>query len=119
MTNQKSSDIIPAMFFATAVTMILTNLTEYISVLVDGIITSRFLGHEAYSAVALFNPLIGLLLLVSNAITTGSQVEISRSLGAGNRDKANSAFSITLLIMAVAAFILIMAWLIIPGELHR
>ncbi|MBR0256131.1 MAG: ATP-binding protein [Synergistaceae bacterium] len=117
MTNQKSSDIIPAMFFATAVTMILTNLTEYISVLVDGIITSRFLGHEAYSAVALFNPLIGLLLLVSNAITTGSQVEISRSLGAGNRDKANSAFSITLLIMAVAAFILIMAWLIIPGEL--
>lgn len=119
MTKKNLSDVIPAMFFSAAIAMIFTNLVDYVSVLIDGIITSRLLGHDAYSAIALFNPLNGLLMLISNALSTGSHVIISRYVGTGDKDKANSVFSLTLLIMAIAASIIIMFWLLFPDVLLR
>ncbi|MBQ7665607.1 MAG: hypothetical protein IJS42_02710, partial [Synergistaceae bacterium] len=113
-TKQNLSDVIPAMFISAAIAMIFTNLVDYVSVLIDGIITSRLLGHNAYSAIALFNPLNGLLLLISNAVSTGSHVIISQYVGTGDKDRANSVFSVTLLIMAIAASVITILWLLFP-----
>ena len=44
-------DNISKMFLSTATAMIATELTGVISVLMDGIITSRFLGVDAYSGI--------------------------------------------------------------------
>lgn len=107
------------MFISAAIAMIFTNLVDYVSVLIDGIITSRLLGHNAYSAIALFNPLNGLLLLISNAVSTGSHVIISQYVGTGDRDRANSVFSVTLLIMAIAASVIAILWLLFPDILLR
>ena len=118
-TKQNLSDVIPAMFISAAIAMIFTNLVDYVSVLIDGIITSRLLGHNAYSAIALFNPLNGLLLLISNAVSTGSHVIISQYVGTGDKDRANSVFSVTLLIMAIAASVIAILWLLFPDILLR
>lgn len=99
--------------------MIITNLVDYVSVLIDGIITSRTLGSDSYSAIALFNPLNGIILLFSNAISTGSHVVCSHYVGTADKDKANSVFSVTLLIMAIASFLVVMFWTFIPDALIR
>ena len=118
MTKHNSqSDVIPAMFLSAAATMMLTNFVEYAAVIIDGVITSRTLGSEAYSSISLFNPLNGLLLLAGNALSTGSQVICSHYVGSGDKDKANSVFSVSLVIMAAIASVIIMMWLFFPDRL--
>ena len=119
MAKQNLSDVIPAMFFSAAMAKILTNFVDYISVLIDGIITSKTLGFEAYSAISLFNPLNDILLLLNNAISTGSHVICSHYVGTGDRDKANSVFSIALVIIAVVAAMFITVWHVIPDDIIR
>ena len=58
-------DNISKMFLSTATAMIATELTGVISVLMDGIITSRFLGVDAYSGVSMIRPFTSMLLVIS------------------------------------------------------
>ena len=59
------------MFVSTAIAMIFTQLAGYVAVLIDGIITSRALGHQAYSAISLLVPFNGIILLISAGIAIG------------------------------------------------
>ncbi|MBR0257798.1 MAG: hypothetical protein IJQ58_08690, partial [Synergistaceae bacterium] len=119
LKRESQADLIPSMFISTAVAMIFTQLAGYGSVLIDGIITSRAIGYQAYSAISLLVPFNGLLLLISGAISVGSQVVSSQAVGRGEKDKAVGAFTVAVIadtVMALLLVILCVAW---PSEIFR
>ena len=104
----KGRNVIPSMFISVAFAMILTQVMSVLAIIVDGMITSQFLGPFHYSAVSLLTPVISFLLLVTASTSTGCQIVCAKAVGVGNRDEANAAFTYSLTFsLVMAAFILI------------
>ena len=64
-------DNIAKMFLGAAIVMITTELTGVVSVLVDGIMTSRFFGVDAYSGISLLRPFTSLIMVMAGFFSTG------------------------------------------------
>ena len=118
-TNKSLSGLIPAMFFSTAVAMIFTQLAGYVANLIDGIVTSRYLGSDAYSGVSLLGPLNGLVLLLSGIASTSTQIISSQAIGRGDKDKANSAFTAALILDAIFAGVLLSMCIFCPDQILK
>ena len=107
------SDNIAKMYSSTAIAMIFTALTGVIAVLIDGIITSRFLGSDIYSGIALLRPFTSVVMMLASFISTGCSFACSHLIGRGEKEEANGAFNLAaaggllfaaVLILAVIAF---------------
>ena len=57
LKKNRRENVIPKMFFSAAAAMIFTLFVGMAAQFVDGIITSRFLGNDAYSGIVLFGPM--------------------------------------------------------------
>ena len=119
LKRESQSDLIPSMFVSTAIAMIFTQLAGYGAALIDGIITSRALGHLAYSAISLLVPFTGIILLISNAISVGAQVVSSQAIGRGEKNKANAVFTVSVIAGVVMSLLLVAVSLTWPSELFR
>ena len=117
MRGKQQKDVISKMFFSASVAMIFTVLVGTAAQFFDGIITSRFLGNDAYSAIALFGPLNGIFIMVAYFISSGNQIICSGYIGEGKKDKSNSVFTFSILIGVLAAAIMIMLCLVFPNPL--
>ena len=100
--------LIPSMFLFTALALIMTELAGVISTIINGMITSRHLGPDAYSAVSLLGPFVSILLLVAGFISTGCQIVCSRFLGKGEKKEADAVFSVSLLTTILASAVLVL-----------
>ena len=117
--HDKTRDLIPSMYVSTAIAMIFTQLAGYGAVLIDGIITSRALGSLAYSAISLLGPFTGIVLLISNAFSVGAQVVSSQAVGRGEKDKANAAFTVSVLGIVIMSILLVIMCYLWPSELFK
>ena len=84
----QKNGLIPSMFLYTTVAMILTGFAGVISNIIDGMITSRVLGEDAYSSISLLGPFVSVLLLIAGFISTGNQVVCSKHLGKAEKVRA-------------------------------
>ena len=121
MTFKQSShnDVISNMFFSAAVAMIFSQVAGVIATIIDGIVTSRFLGPDALSSVSLTGPFVSTVLLVAGFISTGSQVVCGGLIGEGKRKEANSVFSMAIIVTSVAALIFLTACIVCPEGIFR
>jgi len=110
-------DMMTRMFLSTAVAMIFTQLAGVIANIIDGIVTSRYIGQAAYSAVSLLGPFTGTLVLLAGFLSTGSQVVCSQLIGNGKRDEANRIFSMTTAITAVISVLFLLGCACFPRQL--
>ena len=110
-------DNISKMFLSTAVAMIATEFTGVISVLVDGIITSRFLGVEAYSGISLLRPFTSLLLVVAGFFSTGCGILCSQKIGIGDKEEANEAFNLSVILLLVFSAVIVLLGFLFPTGL--
>ena len=117
--HESQSDLIPSMFTSTAVAMIFTQFAGYAAVFTDGVITSRVLGHEAYSAVSLFSHWLNIITVTWSAISVASQVVSSHEVGRGERDKANSAFTVAVIVNSFAALFFVVFSILRPSDIFR
>ncbi|MBR1439082.1 MAG: ATP-binding protein [Synergistaceae bacterium] len=117
LNSEEQTNLIPSMFVLTAVAMIFTQLAGFGAVLIDGIITSRVLGSSAYSAISLLGPFTVIVLLISHAISVGAQVVSSQAVGRGEKDKANAAFTVSVIAVAVTSDLFVIACILFPSEL--
>lgn len=119
MAQNKSvaRDMMTRMFVSTAVAMIFTQLAGVIANIIDGIVTSRYLGQDAYSAVSLLGPFTGTLVLLAGFLSTGSQVVCSQLLGNGKKEEANRIFSMTAAITAALSVLLLIGCACFPRQL--
>ncbi len=109
--------LIPSMFLFTALALIVTELAGVISTIIDGMITSRTLGQDAYSAISLLGPFVSILLLIAGFISTGSQIVCSRHLGKGEKKEADAVFSLSLVITLLVSAVLVILCIFAPGFL--
>ena len=119
LKSDLQSDLIPSMFISTAIAMIFTSLAGYVAVLIDGIITSWAWGHQAYSAISLLVPFNGVILLISGGIAAGAQVVCSQAVGRGEKYKANSVFTVSIIAGIVSALLLVITCVLWPSELFK
>jgi len=63
--TRNGKDLISSVFITIALAMIFTQLVGVSATIIDGIITSRMVGVDAYSGISLLSPLISTILLFS------------------------------------------------------
>lgn len=117
--NLLRSDNIAAMYSSTAIAMIFTSLTGVISVLIDGIIASRFLGSDVYSGIALLRPFTSVVMLLASFLSTGCSFVCSHQVGMGETRKANEAFNLASAIGLLFAGLLILVAVSVPDTVLR
>ena len=110
-------DVISKMFFSASIAMMFTVLVGTAAQFLDGVITSRFLGNDAYSAIALFGPLNGLFLMLASFIASGNQIVCAGYIGEGKKDTANSVFTFSVLVGLLISAILILLCVVMPDPL--
>ena len=86
------------MFLSASLVMIFTVFVGTAAQFFDGVITSRFLGGDAYCAIALFGPLNGIFLMLAAFIASGNQIICSGYIGEGKKDAADSVFTFSILL---------------------
>lgn len=94
---------------------------------VDGIFVSNFVGKTPFAAINLIMPFLQMLGIVGLMLGTGGSALVAKILGEGNREKANSTFSMLvylLVAISVGLFILgrlyireVAVWLGAEGEM--
>ena len=107
------------MYSSTAIAMIFTALTGVVSMLIDGIITSHFLGSEIYSGIALIRPFNSVVLMLSGLLATGCNVTCSHLVGRGEKQKANETFNLAVFIGLLFAAVLILACIAVPDTILK
>ena len=115
--EKKPRDVIAGMFLSAAAAMILTQLVGVIAGMIDGVITSNFLGADAYSAVSHAGPIISTVSLFAAFIASGAQVVCSQGIGRGDMERADRAFTLALLGGAVISVIFILLGWFFPDLL--
>ena len=107
------------MFVAVAFAMILTQMVGVVATIIDGVITSRFVGSVQYSAISLLGPFISVIYLLVGSISNGNQIVSSKSIGKGKREDANASFTYSLIVSIVICLLVILACVFFPSTLFR
>ena len=109
-----TSDNISSMYLSTSVAMIVTEVTGVIAVLIDGIISSRFLGVDVYSGISLLKPFSGIVMVFASLISIGCNIVCSRLIGLGKKEESNQAFNLSVMLGLFLSLFLIAACLFFP-----
>lgn len=75
------------------VAQIFQALAITVCLLIDGILTSKYLGRNATAAFGMAGALITLFVAAGGTIASGGQVLCGKALGSGDKAKANASFS--------------------------
>ncbi len=116
-TEKSKKDIISTIYFSASVAMIFTQIAGYAATMIDGIITSRAIGPDAYSAISLLVPFTGIVTLLAGSISTGGQVVCSSLVGVGKKDEANATFALSILLSLFVAGLIVAGCILFPKEL--
>lgn len=116
-TKKQGRDMIAEMFFSAAIALIFTQVAGVAATIIDGIITSRFLGKDAYSAVSLLSPFTGTLVLLAAFLSTGSQVVCARMIGNGQKKETNEVFSMSVVLTVIMCAVMIAGCIFFPRQL--
>ncbi len=116
-TGKQGKNMIAGMFFSAALAIIFTQVAGVVATIIDGIITSRYLGENAYSAVSLLVPFTGTLTMLAGFFATGCQVVCSQLIGNGKKDEANEVFSLTVILTVIMSVILVLGCVLFPRQL--
>lgn len=79
---------------------------------VDGLFVSNIVGSEAFAAVNLIMPVLMMLGTVGFMVGTGGSALVSKTLGAGDKEKANRYFSLLIYMLIFTGFLLTVLGLI-------
>lgn len=96
MTSKRNSYLIGKAFRSFLMASVLSVAAEQVAVLVDAAVVGRLVSAEALAGVSIIQPLIQALFSLSVLFVVGGTMMTGVAIGNGERDKANSIFSVTL-----------------------
>ena len=100
--------IISKLFRGTVASIILATVAAMVGIVIDGVITSRFLGEDGMAAYTLVMPVVNLATAFSGILATGAQVVCAHHLGAGHKRRARKAFTVCMIItVSVSALLML------------
>ncbi|MBR1534759.1 MAG: ATP-binding protein [Ruminococcus sp.] len=103
-----SGKIISKLFRGTVASIIAATVAAMIGIVIDGVITSRFLGEDGMAAYTLVMPVVNLATAFSGILATGAQVVCAHHLGAGRKRRARKAFTACMIITVTVSVILML-----------
>ena len=80
---------------------------------VDGLFVSNCVGADAFAGVNLIMPALMILGSIGFMIGTGGSALVSKTIGEGNKEKANRYFSMLLYVVTIIGFIFTVIGLIV------
>ena len=87
---------------------LLSNLLQLVYNMVDMIVVGRFVGTEGLSAVSIGGEMLQLITFVAMGFSNAGQIQISRYVGEGRRDKVGEMVgTMFTLLMSLAVFLMI------------
>ncbi|MBQ7544758.1 MAG: polysaccharide biosynthesis C-terminal domain-containing protein [Synergistaceae bacterium] len=86
--------------------LLLENTLQLLYNTADSVVVGQYVGLSALAAVSATTHIVGMLVRFFNGTATGAGVVISRSFGAGDRDKLREAVSTTILLTALGCVVL-------------
>lgn len=110
MSDRSAVPIIRKVFPGYILTYIASALGSCISSLVDSLVVSNMMGTDALAAMGIVTPYYTVLSLFGAFFYAGVQIQCSRALGTGDKEKSDTWFSLTLesaLLFAAAASVLL------------
>ncbi len=107
------------MFFATSIALVFTEFTGVIAVLIDGIVTSRFLGADVFSGISLVKPFSSIIMMIASFFSTGCSVTCSKLVGSGRKKEANDTLLLSAALTLLFSLILIGACMLFPENMLR
>ncbi|MGN0461992.1 MAG: MATE family efflux transporter, partial [Ruminococcus sp.] len=109
--------IIGKMLRNAALGIILMEISGAVTYIIDGIITSRFLGDSALAATGIASVSYTILAIISGIISAGGQKICCSEIGSGKKQQANNTFSMVIFITAVISIIVSVLGIIFSGSL--
>ena len=101
--------------FPTVIMMIVTSIYG----IVDGLFISNVVGKNAFASVNLIMPFLMALAAFGFMIGTGGSALVSKTLGEGDRDKANRYFSMLIGVTAVVGAVLSVLGFVFMRKISR
>ena len=86
---------------------------------VDGLFVSNYVGKTPFAALNLIMPLLMVIGAIGFMIGTGGSAIVSRTLGEGNRARANEYFSLLVYVTVIAGVVLAAAGLVLLRPIAR
>lgn len=106
---------ISSVFLTTAITFIATAMTGVIAITIDGLIASRFLSIDVYSAISLFSPFARIIGVFAGFLATGCNVVCSRLVGAGKKKETNGVFNLTIIVSILVSILITLFSIYFPN----
>lgn len=88
-------------------TMVIAELSVALTNVLDGLMVSSFLGSDAIAAQSMTGPFFGMVGIFSGMLATGTQMEITKSIGKGELDKPKEHLSGALLCVLIMVSVLL------------
>ena len=107
-------DNISSIFLTTALAIIFTEVTGVVAVLIDGIIASQFLGADIFAGISLLRPFSRSLLIIAGFLSNGCVAVCTRLVTRGEREEANGAFNLTIILALIGSAAMILFCLLFP-----
>ena len=102
----KKNVLLNSLFKSTFITMFLVELSNTVSCVVDGVVTSRFLGGEQMAALGIAAPYFSIAAIISGTLMVGAQTMCAKCIGSGDREGANKTFSTVCIVCTALSVIL-------------
>ncbi len=113
--KKQNIQLISKLLFRLLPIQILLAAVSAVNGIVSGLFASNFIGEEAMSAVALYAPVTQILSAVNLMLVGGSQILCGQYMGRNQKERANSLFSLDLIIAGGIAVVIVV--LLLPVSL--
>lgn len=107
----QNSKLVRKILLSYAVTFMVINLADSLTMMADGMVISRGLGPTALAALGMADPSFKIANLFAGVMSVGMQSLCAQAMGSGDRKKANAVFSAGMSVtIAMAVIITILAF---------
>lgn len=101
LTTYEANSIIRSQVKSSAFGIILMELAGAVTYIIDGIVTSRFLGSTALAASGMTGICFTIVAIISGVLSAGTQQLCCNEVGRGDTEHANQTFSTVLLVTLI------------------
>ncbi len=113
--REKHVSITKKQFLGTMLVMTTVELANAVSCVVDGLMTSRFLGPVEMAAYGISAPYFSIVAIISGILMVSCQTMCARSVGSGKVEEANRIFSLTCALGLLFSGLLALAGILFAG----
>lgn len=106
MSNKRNSYLISKAMKHFIFASVLTMAVQQLNITLDGIIVSRLLSPDAFSAVNLYQPVMLVIVSLFSFLASGAATLASRALGERDNEKVNTIFSTAMVSVVVAGLVI-------------